>query len=276
MSLLAIPFPVIDPVAIEIGPVAVRWYGLAYMFGLLLGWLYARSLLRNQALWRPDQRLEPDLADDLLLWATLGVVVGGRLGYVLFYEPGRFGAHPEDIIKLWNGGMSFHGGLIGVCLAVYLFARCKGLPVMSVADMAAAVVPIGLLFGRLANFVNGELFGRVSEVPWAMVFPEGGLQPRHPSQLYEAALEGLLLFLVCRYFTHRRRALETPGVVSGVFFIGYGVARSSAEYFRQFDPDHAFSTGLLTPGIVYSLPMIVIGGYMIRSANQKRAATLET
>ncbi|MCG8559887.1 MAG: prolipoprotein diacylglyceryl transferase [Hyphomicrobiales bacterium] len=273
MSLLALPFPVIDPVAFALGPVEVRWYGLAYMFGLLFGWLYARSLLKAAALWHGPPPAKPDIADDLLLWTTLGVVLGGRLGYVIFYEPSHFAAHPEDIVKLWTGGMSFHGGLLGVCLAVYLFARVKRIPMLSVADVACAAAPIGLFFGRLANFVNGELFGRVSDVPWAMVFPDGGPEPRHPSQLYEAALEGLLLFLVCRYFTHGRKSLALPGVVSGVFFIGYGVTRSTAEHFRQFDPDHAFSVGLITPGIAYSLPMVLVGAFVIWRAYHKQPAT---
>ncbi len=272
MPFFAIPFPVIDPVAIQIGPVAVHWYGLAYMCGLLLGWLYARSLLANAALWAGKSPAGPEIADDLLLWTTFGVVLGGRMGYVLFYEPVYFFANPADIPKLWNGGMSFHGGLAGVCLAVYLFARARKIPLLSIADVCSAAAPFGLFFGRLANFVNDELWGRVTDVPWAMVFPSGGPQARHPSQLYEAALEGLALFLVIRLFTHVRKVLPLPGTALGIFFAGYALARITAENFRMYDPEHLFSTGWLTPGIVYSLPMIAIGAYLIWRARNRAAA----
>ena len=272
MSLFAIAFPVIDPVAIAIGPVEVRWYGLAYMSGLLFGWLYARSILANKKLWNGNPPAGPGMADDLILWITLGVVVGGRLGYVLFYDPRFFLANPEMIPALWTGGMSFHGGLAGVCLAVWLFARAKGIPMLSIADVACAVAPIGLFCGRLANFINAELYGRVSDVPWAMVFPGGGPEPRHPSQLYEAALEGLVLFLVLRWFTHGLKVLPMPGYVSGVFFGGYAIARISAEYFRLPDPEHVLSVGILTPGIAYSIPMLAIGAYVIWRARRRHAA----
>jgi phosphatidylglycerol:prolipoprotein diacylglycerol transferase len=272
MPLFAIPFPALDPVAFELGPVTVQWYGLAYMFGLLGGWLYARSLFANKALWKGDPPAGKETADDLLLWTTLGVVLGGRMGYVLFYEPAYFFANPLDIPKLWNGGMSFHGGLAGVCLAVYLFSRMRKIPMLSIADVCCAAAPFGLFFGRLANFVNGELWGRVSDVPWAMVFPDGGPLARHPSQLYEAGLEGLALFLVIRYFTHIRKVLPMPGYASGIFFAGYALARITAENFRMYDPEHAFSTGWLTPGIVYSIPMIAIGAYVIWRARKNATA----
>lgn len=272
MSLFAIPYPLIDPVAFAIGPVEVRWYGLAYMAGLLLGWQYARAIFANDRLWNGRPVAGAATADDLILWITLGVVLGGRLGYVIFYDPRFFLANPEQIPALWNGGMSFHGGLAGVCLAVWLFARARKLPMLSIADVACAVAPIGLFFGRLANFINAELYGRVSDVPWAMVFPGGGPEPRHPSQLYEAALEGVILFLVLRYFTHRRGALAMPGYVSGAFFIGYALARSAAEFFRLPDYGHALSVGWLTPGIAYSIPMIVIGLWVIRRARREHAA----
>ena len=272
MPLFAIPFPVMNPVAFAVGLVEVHWYGLAYMCGLLFGWLYARSLLSNQLLWDGKSPAGPEIADDLLLWTTLGVVLGGRLGYVIFYEPAYFFANPMDIPKLWNGGMSFHGGLAGVCLAVFLFARAKKVPMMSLADVCCAAAPFGLFFGRLANFVNGELWGRASDVPWAMVFPGAGPDSRHPSQLYEAALEGLALFLIIRYFTHVHKVLRLPGYASGIFFAGYALARITAENFRMYDPEHAFSTGILTPGIVYSVPMIAIGIYVIWRAKRRAAA----
>jgi len=273
MPLFAIPFPVLDPIAFEVGPLAIRWYGLAYMFGLLGGWLGARALLRNKTIWNGAPPASPEIADDLLLWTTFGVVFGGRLGYVLFYDPRFFFAHPEEILALWNGGMSFHGGLAGVCLATWLFSRAKKIPMLSLADVACAVAPIGLFFGRLANFVNGELFGRVSDVPWAMIFPDGGPEGRHPSQLYEATLEGLLLYLVLRYFTHVKKVLPMPGYTSGVFFAGYAIARSSAEFFRLPDPEHILSIGILTPGIAYSIPMVAIGIYVIHRAIRNAGAT---
>lgn len=272
MTLFAIAFPVVDPIAFEIGPVAVRWYGLAYMSGLLLGWLYARAIFANKSIWNGKSPAGPEIADDLILWITLGVVIGGRLGYVIFYDPRFFIANPAEIVALWNGGMSFHGGLAGVCLAVWLFARKRKIPMLNLADVACAVAPIGLFFGRLANFVNAELFGRVSDVPWAMVFPGGGAEPRHPSQLYEAGLEGLVLFLALRYFTHIRQVLPMPGYVSGVFFAGYAIARMTAEFFRLPDPEHIFSIGFLTPGIVYSVPMVAIGAYVIWRARRRHAA----
>ncbi len=259
----AIPFIAPDPVAFEIVGWPVRWYGLAYMAGLLLGWLYIRQLVARSALWGGPAPIDSEAADNLLLWATLGVVVGGRLGFVLFYEPAYYLANPEQILALWRGGMSFHGGLIGTGLALFIFARRNGAPFLSLADIATAAVPIGLFFGRLANFINAELVGRVSDVPWAMVFPGAGPLPRHPSQLYEAALEGLLLFFVIRYFTHVRHALRRPGFTSGIFLMG-GLARSFAELFRAPDPDHLFTLGpWLTPGIAYSLPMIAFGAYLV-------------
>lgn len=276
-SLLAIPFPNIDPVALQLGPIAVKWYGLAYMAGLLLGWIYIRRLLRNPALWSGGQPPFPiEKSDDLLFFMTLGVVLGGRLGFVMFYEPLYYLAHPLEIVQVWRGGMAFHGALVGCGLAIWLFARRNGVSPWSAMDMCAAAVPIGLFFGRIANFINGELFGRPTSVPWGMVFPEAVYQyaaieptPRHPSQLYEAFLEGLVLFLVLRWLTHRQCALKNPGLVSGVFMVGYGLARSFSELFRQPDPLHPLTVGFLTPGIAYSIPMILLGLYFIQTARQR-------
>ena len=247
------------PSRFEIGPIAVKWYGLAYMAGLLLGWLYIKRLLsRTRALAQlRTPPFEPERADDLLLFMTVGVIVGGRLGSILFYEPGYYLRNPAEIPQVWRGGMAFHGALIGTAhrhlavLARRTRPRC-GAPSTS----CAAAVPLGLFFGRLANFINGELWGRPTDVPWAMVFPDAGPAPRHPSQLYEAALEGLVLFLVLRVLTHRKLALKSPGLVTGVFLAGYGLARSFCEFFREPDAQHAFTVGPLTPGIVYSIPMI--------------------
>lgn len=281
MPILAIPFPNIDPVAVSLGPVVIKWYGLAYMAGLILGWLYVRRLLGEPRLWprgvAPFSRAK---VDDLLLYMTVGVVLGGRLGFVLLYEPGYYLSHPLDILAVWKGGMAFHGALVGCGLAVVLFARHHGVDPLSAMDLSAAAVPLGLFFGRIANFINGELFGRPSDVPWAMVFPEARLfhpevepTPRHPSQLYEALLEGLVLFVVLRIATHRLGALEAPGRVVGLFLIGYGLARSIGELFREPHGGHALNIGPLTAGMAYSIPMILLGLYLLWRARTPASAS---
>jgi phosphatidylglycerol:prolipoprotein diacylglycerol transferase len=257
--MLAIPFPAIDPVLVEFGPIAIRWYALAYIVGILLGWAYMRALVRTDRLWGGTPRPGLQEIDDFVLWATLGVVLGGRLGYVLFYNPAYFLTHPWEIPVLWQGGMSFHGGFAGVTLAMILFARARGLSVLTLFDVAASATPIGLFLGRLANFVNGELWGRPTDVAWAMVFPHAGPEPRHPSQLYEAALEGAVLFLALRLLTHRLGRLRAPGFVAGAFAAGYGVARIAAEMFRMPDVQIGFLAFGLTMGMVLSVPMIALG-----------------
>lgn len=270
MRLYTIAYPAIDPVALRLGPLSIKWYGLAYMAGLLLGWLYVKYLLRRRELWPTTGRpFAPEKADDLLLVMTIGVLLGGRLGYVLFYEPHFFLNNPLAIPAVWNGGMSFHGALIGSILAMIYFSRRVGANIWSVLDLSAAATPMGLFFGRLANFVNGELWGRSTDVPWAMVFPGAGPFPRHPSQLYEALLEGALLFAVLVWFIHKRQALQQPGLLAGVFLTGYGLARSFSEFFREPDPGHLFTIGPLTAGIVYSLPMIVAGILIARWASKR-------
>ncbi|MDH3658772.1 MAG: prolipoprotein diacylglyceryl transferase [Alphaproteobacteria bacterium] len=245
----------IDPVMFQIGPFAIRWYALAYIGGLVLGWLYLRWLVQ-----RPGWKLTPLDLDDLLLYITLGVVFGGRLGYVLFYKPGFYLTHPSEILAVWQGGMSFHGGLLGVLVAMALFAWQRGITFLEVGDAVAAAVPIGLLFGRIANFINGELFGRASDAPWAMVFPHGGPEARHPSQLYEAALEGLVLFLILFWVARQARSPETAGRIGGLFLLGYGLARSFVELFREPDAHLGFLFGnSVTMGQILSVPMILIG-----------------
>ena len=275
--LWALPFPNIDPVALQLGPVAIKWYGLAYLAGLLLGWLYIRRLLSEPELWtggRPPFGVAK--VDDLLLYITAGVVLGGRLGFVIFYEPSYYLANPGDIIAVWKGGMAFHGALVGCLIAVWVFARRNGVNPWSTGDLVTAAVPIGLFFGRIAIFSNGELFGRPTTLPWGMVFPEAALHhpdveptPRHPSQLYEAALEGLVLFLVLRLMTHYFGALKRPGLVSGVFLAGYALARSTSELFREPHFAHAFNIGPLTPGIVYSIPMLLLGLFVVHLARTR-------
>jgi phosphatidylglycerol---prolipoprotein diacylglyceryl transferase len=271
MPLLALPFPVIDPVLISLGPFAIRWYALAYVFGILLGWLYARALIRNAALWNGKAPLTTADFDDFVLWVTLSVILGGRIGYVLFYNPAFFAANPLEALKVWQGGMSFHGGFLGCVIAVMLFARSRGIPMLSLGDLACAVGPIGLLLGRIANFINAELWGRPTDVPWAFVFPGAGPQPRHPSQLYEAALEGLLL-LVVLYVMIRLGALKRPGLLIGAFALGYGLARSFAELFREPDPQLGFLCGGLTMGMLLSIPMMLAGAAFIAAALRRQPA----
>jgi phosphatidylglycerol:prolipoprotein diacylglycerol transferase len=260
MPVLAVPFPNIDPIALELGPLAIRWYGLAYLAGILLGWFYARRLIANAALWggRAAPMTLLDL-DDFLLWAVVGIIAGGRIGYALFYKPAVYLDDPLAFLRLWEGGMSFHGGMAGTVVAMALFARRRGIPVLSLFDVIAASATFGLFFGRIANFINAELYGRVSDVPWAVVFPGGGPAPRHPSQLYEAALEGVVLFLVLRLLTHRAGALRYPGLAGGTFVAGYGLARFTVEFARQPDAHIGFVSGFLTMGMILSLPMIAIG-----------------
>ena len=247
-----IVFPGIDPVAISLGPLAIRWYAIAYIVGLLIGWRYTRALAK-----RPPALLSERAIDDFLLWATLGVILGGRIGYILFYQPAYYLENPLEIAFIWRGGMSFHGGLLGVVLAIVLFARHSKVPVFALSDLVAAAVPIGLFFGRIANFINAELYGRATDLPWGVLFP-GQALPRHPSQLYEAALEGVLLFLVL-FVVVRRGGLARHGLVTGVFLIGYALARAAVELVREPDAHLGFLIGGTTMGQLLSLPMLIFG-----------------
>ncbi|MBO0763732.1 MAG: prolipoprotein diacylglyceryl transferase [Hyphomicrobiaceae bacterium] len=278
MQFLAIPYPKINPVALDLGLFSVKWYGLAYVAGLLLGWTYIRWLLAQKQLW--PRSLPPFAqrdADDLLIYVAAGVLIGGRLGHVIFYDPLHYLASPLDILAVWKGGMAFHGGLVGCIVGIVLFARRVGANPWSVLDSCAAAVPIGLFFGRLANFVNGELWGRPTSVPWAMVFPAraaGGLE-RHPSQLYEAFFEGLVLFALLWWLSHRLQALRRPGVVAGTFLVGYGLARSFCEFYREPDPGHILTLGPFTAGMLYSIPMIVAGIWILFYAVRRTPAVAD-
>ena len=256
MPTLVLPFPAIDPVALEIGPLAIRWYALAYLAGFILGWRYCVRLARRAPLAPTAEHI-----DEFLTWAVVGVIIGGRLGFVLFYEPSYYLQNPLEIVKIWTGGMSFHGGLLGVAVAEVLFAWRRRIRLLSLADVIAAAAPIGLFFGRIANFINGELWGRPSELPWAMVFPHplAGAVPRHPSQLYEAVLEGLVLFVICWLLVRRREIRLRPGVVAGVFLIGYGIGRFLVEFVRESDPGLADVLLGMTMGQALCVPM-VLGG----------------
>jgi len=258
LVLPVIPFPHINPVLISIGPLAVRWYALAYIVGIIAGWYYARAIIVSQRLWGGPAPFTVTDFDDFIIWVTLGIIFGGRIGYVLFYNLPHFTAHPIEILALWNGGMSFHGGFLGCVVAVVGFALHRGIPILSLGDVTTAVAPIGLFLGRIANFINGELWGRPTEVPWAMIFPNGGPVPRHPSQLYEAALEGLVLLIVLGMLA-RVGALKRPGFVLGAFALGYGVARTTCEFFREPDAQLGFLWGGLTMGMLLCIPLILAG-----------------
>jgi phosphatidylglycerol:prolipoprotein diacylglycerol transferase len=266
--LFTLPFPTVGPVLVEVGPFVIRWYALAYIVGLVLGWRYCLYLARH-----PRLKITATDIDDFLVWATLGVILGGRLGFVLFYQPREFLAHPVQIPMVWHGGMSFHGGLLGVILAMLLFTRSRRLPFFMLADIVACATPIGLFLGRLANFVNAELYGRPSDVPWAMVFPtdpEG--VPRHPSQLYEAFLEGIVLFLVLFAFARFGLARRQLGKLSGLFLIFYGLFRIAGELFREPDANLSYLVGGTTMGQWLSVPMVLIGLLFLLQSRTRPAA----
>ncbi|MEM7057659.1 MAG: prolipoprotein diacylglyceryl transferase [Pseudomonadota bacterium] len=282
-----LPFPDIDPALFTIAlgsfEFSLRWYALAYIFGLIIGWRLMVYLMKRPKLWPGDKApMKPEAPEELLTWMVLGVILGGRLGFVIFYDPARFIANPAEIVQVWEGGMSFHGGFIGVVLATIIYTSVKKNPLLQVGDAVALAAPIGLLLGRLANFINGELYGRVTDVSWAMQFPlpnpvTGGrdwtnlTEPRHPSQLYEAALEGLLLFLVMWGLALFGGWLKRPGSLIGVFFIGYGAARFFVEFFREPDPqlaDMVRDWGI-SMGQVLSAPMVLIGLGFILYANRR-------
>jgi phosphatidylglycerol---prolipoprotein diacylglyceryl transferase len=271
MPFLAITFPVFDPVAISLGPIAIRWYALAYIGGIVLGWIYARALIKNEKMWGGPAPISLAQMDDFILWVTIGIIVGGRSGYVLFYNLPFFIEHPAAIFKLWEGGMSFHGGFLGCVVAVMWFARKNGISILSLGDIVTAVGPIGLFLGRLANFINSELWGRVADasLPWAVVFPNGGPLPRHPSQLYEAFLEGIVLFTVLAVMI-RMGALKRPGLILGSFILIYALARITGEMFREPDPQLGFLWGGLTMGMLLSVPMIFAGIILIVRAWRRK------
>jgi phosphatidylglycerol---prolipoprotein diacylglyceryl transferase len=279
MPLFLIPFPAIDPIAISLGPFAIRWYALAYIVGLIIGWRYCLMLAG-----RPPRLIDRRAVDDFLVWATLGVVLGGRIGFVLFYNLPYYLDHPLQIFELWHGGMSFHGGALGVTLAIVVFARQRNIPLVALSDIVAEAVPIGLFFGRIANFINGELYGRITDVGWAIIYPTGAVSPdqvppalhslcqsltfgngspglncpRHPSELYEAACEGILLFLLLLFAEHRG-ARQRPGLETGIFLIGYAVARMVGEMFRQPDVQLGFLIFGTTMGELLSIPVLLAG-----------------
>lgn len=283
------PFPEFDPVLIHLGPLPIRWYALAYVAGIVLGWWYASRLAKTERLWSPGKPpvTGPQL-DDLVLWITLGVILGGRFGYALFYKPAMFAqlftgdslGERLELLQLWTGGMSFHGGFLGVVIAIALYANRQKINPLSLGDLIAPVAPIGLLFGRIANFINGELWGRETTVPWAIRFCNArieqmygfcpaGNEPRHPSQLYEAGLEGLLLLIILSLAIWKWKMLKRPGFVTGLFLLGYGVCRAALENVRQPDAGLEHLPLGLTMGMILSIPMMLVGAWLIWRALKK-------
>ncbi len=285
-------FPEFDPVLIHLGPLPLRWYALAYVTGIVLGWVYAAKIIKTERVWAPGRPpINGPQLDDLVLWITLGIILGGRFGYALFYKPVMFAqlftgeslGERLELFQLWTGGMSFHGGFLGVCLAIAWFGRKHGANLLSLGDAIAPVVPLGLFFGRIANFINGELWGRTTDVPWAIRFCNArieqlygfcpaGNEPRHPSQLYEAGLEGVLLFVVLGLAVWKWSLLRRPGYVTGLFLVGYGLSRAVLETVRQPDVGmENFPLGL-TMGMMLSIPMILVGAWLIWRARMQPPA----
>ncbi|MEZ5673707.1 Prolipoprotein diacylglyceryl transferase [Thalassovita litoralis] len=289
-----IPFPNISSEIFSISlfgfEFALRWYALAYIAGILIGWRIVVTAVRRAALWPNDPPMTPRQVEDLLTWMILGIIIGGRLGFVLFYRPGYYLDHPGDILKVWQGGMSFHGGFLGVVIAALIFTGLNRIPRLSTGDLLALAAPIGLMLGRVANFINAELWGRPTDLPWGVIFPgasaqtcEGviGLCARHPSQLYEAFLEGVVLASILLWLAFRRGALKKPGLIMGLFLMGYGIARVIVEHFRQADDQfitvdnplgHVIRLGEwgLSMGQILSLPMILIGlGFVLYARRVK-------
>ena len=261
--LAALPFPPLSPNLIEWGPITIKWYGLAYVGGLLFAAWYIKRLVGTPYLWgKWKPAMMPAQVDDMFIWFFLGVVGGGRIGYVLLYQPMKYLADPLAIFKVWDGGMSFHGGFLGVVVACYFYGRRVGATLDRMLDLGAAAVPVGLGLGRVANFINAELYGGFTDVPWAVIFP-GDTQGRHPSQLYEAALEGVLLFVLVRIATHRFQALAHPGRASGVFALVYGLSRIFVEFFRVPDAFIGYYFGFITQGMIYSLPLVGVGVWLL-------------
>lgn len=250
------PFPNINPIAFQLGPLAVHWYGLAYVVGILGWWKYSLWLTKK------FPHVSRKMVDDYLVWAIVGIILGGRLGYVIFYNPSKYLMNPLEIFQVWKGGMAFHGGLLGVVIATAIYTAKRKIYFLNFADLACCGVPIGLFFGRLANFINGELYGRVTDVSWGVIFPHGGPFPRHPSQLYEAFLEGFVLFLILAYGAILTRWPHRRGLLTGIFLTGYAIARMTAECYREPDVFLGYFAGGFTMGQILSVPVLAFGLFL--------------
>lgn len=258
------PFPHFDPVLIHLGPIAIRWYAIAYIAGILLGWRYGVWLCRDAKLWRGTKPTADDrLIDDLVLWLTLAILVGGRLGSILFYNTSILWTDPLEVFQPWHGGMSFHGAFLAVVGVIIWFSRRNRIDMLRLGDLVAPCVPFGLFFGRLANFINGELWGRPTTVPWGIIFPNAGPEPRHPSQLYEAGLEGVVLFVILRLATHTFKWLPRRGANTGLFITCYGLFRILLENVREPDRNMPHFPLGLTMGMMLSIPMVAVGVYLL-------------
>jgi phosphatidylglycerol:prolipoprotein diacylglycerol transferase len=257
-------YPHISPIALQIGPFAIRWYALAYLAGVVGGWFLVGKLNNKKS----PPVLSAQAYDDIMVWAVLGIILGGRIGYVLFYKPDYYLDYPLEALMVWHGGMSFHGGLLGMITAMFLFGRKHKIRFFDLMDLLAVAAPIGLCLGRLANFVNGELYGRVTDSPLGMIFPGSDGLPRHPSQLYEAGLEGILLFIILLFIAVRTNALQKTGLLSGLFLIGYALARMTAELFREPDSFIHFLPDYITMGQLLSIPMLLFGAYLVYAAQR--------
>jgi phosphatidylglycerol:prolipoprotein diacylglycerol transferase len=251
-------FPNIDPVILQVGPLAISWYSMAYVVGILIGWWYVNKIILLAPIGITKKHTE-----DFVAWAIIGIIIGGRLGYVIFYDPAKYLHNPIDIFKTYEGGMAFHGGVFGYSIAALLFAKKYKIRFLSLMDVSAVAVPIGLFLGRIANFINGELYGRKTDIPWAVIFPGSEGAPRHPSQLYEAFLEGFVLFFIMQYFVYRRRFLAKPGYLSAMLLIFYGVFRAIIEFFREPDVQVGYIAGWFTLGQLLCTPMILLGCYLL-------------
>ncbi len=266
---MALSFPQIDPVLIQIGPLAVRWYALAYILGIILGfWLVKKELAKTSGNNKYPAKYPPliiskKLTEDLIFWAVIGIIIGGRLGYTLFYQTAYYLENPLHILRIWEGGMSFHGGFLGFAVAFLFFCRRNAIAYLPLMDLMSCVAPLGIGLGRIANFINGELWGRVSDVQWAIIFPRAGELPRHPSQLYEAALEGLLLFIIMQSLQRFTSLRARPGALSGIFLLLYGIMRIFCEFFREPDAQLGFLWLGATMGQILSLPMVLFGAFLL-------------
>ena len=256
-----IDFPNVSPIAFSIGPFALRWYALAYLVGIVVAWV-----LTDKNIKKYNINISKNQLEDIVFYATLGVILGGRLGYVLCYGSDYFWKHPLQILFVWNGGMSFHGGIVGVILGLLYFSKKYKFPFLKITDMAALYVPIGIFLGRIANFINDELWGRVTDVPWAVKFPNGGFLPRHPSQLYEAFMEGVLLFIILNFLWRKKYVREHTGIISAIFLVGYACSRIVAEFFREPDSHLGFIVSGITMGQILSLPFLLLGIYILNKA----------
>lgn len=263
-------FPNIDPTAFSLGPLSVQWYGLAYLVSLVLAIFYVKNMVRNKNLWQSETGLNNDSVDDLAFYIFLGVFFGGRLGYVLFYNLDKYIANPIEVFSVWDGGMSIHGGILFSAMIVFGFGHFKKIYYRHLFDVAAAALPIGLFLGRIANFINGELWGHVTNVAWAVRFPAGGGEPRHPSQLYEAFLEGFAAFIILAILIWKFKALKRPGLIAGIFGVLYGASRILVEFFRVPDEQIGYYLGFITQGMILSIPMILLGLYFIFTAKNAK------